>query len=186
MFRKKLWVLLVIVLCLSGCAKTKQPTQKALDFRAGLMNAGSCSFLADIVADYGERTYAFTVEAEHSPQETKLTVVSPEEISGISAIVSENGAQIVFDGLELDFGELANGYVSPVSVPWLLGQCWVGEYISCAGADGEYEKVTYLRGYNDAELTVDTWFTKENIPVYAEIIYDGRRCLTVQIRDFQM
>ena len=46
--------------------------------------------------------------------------------------------------------------------------------------------MTYLRGYNDEELTVDTWFDQELIPVYAEISYDGVRCVQIQVRDFQL
>lgn len=184
MSRKMLAVLMILV-CLTGCGKTGEPTQKALDFRTKLMQSEGCTFTADITASYAERVYSFTVDAVYSPEETTLTVVSPEEIAGISATVTEDGAKLEFEDVELDFGKLANGYVSPVSVPWLLGQCWIGEYISHAGADGDLERVTYLRGYHDAEVTLDTWLSQEGTPVHAEVIYDGVRCLTIEIRDFQ-
>lgn len=185
MTRKRIFILLALVLCLSGCGKSDGPTQKALDFRTKLMESEGCSFTADITADYGDKLYVFSVDAVFTPDETKLSVVSPEAIAGITATVSADGAKIEFDGVELDFGKLANGYVSPVSVPWLLGQCWLGEYIAYAGTDGDLERVTYLKGYNEEELTLDTWLSEDDIPVHAEVFYGGERCLTVEIRDFQ-
>ena len=67
----------------------------------------------------------------------------------------------------------------------LLGQCWSAAYISCAGSDGELERVTYLDGYEEEEVTVDTWLSSAGLPVYAEISCQGMRCLTLQISDFQ-
>lgn len=185
MFRKKGLIYLFLLILLSGCAKAEKPTQKALDFRTELMRSEGCSFVADITADYGDKIYEFSVQVQYDMEKTKLTVLSPEEISGIAATVSENGSKLSFDGTELDFGKLANGYVSPISAPWLLGQCWTAEYISGAGADGQYERITYLKGYNDRELTVNTWLNAEGIPIRAEVLHEGQRCLNIEIRDFQ-
>ena len=182
---KKTSVILMLLLLMSGCGR-ESPTQRALDFRTSLLASEGCSFTAEIRADYGEKLYDFTLTADYTQEQTRLTVQVPEEIAGISAVVTKDGAKLEFDDVALDFGKLANGYVSPVTVPWLLGQCWMGEYISCAGSDGEYYRVTYLRGYEEEELTVDTWFDAEGIPVRAEVAYGGRRCITVNVEDFQM
>jgi len=182
---RKITFVLVLVLLFSGCGKAGEPTQKALDFRTKLMQSQKCDFLADISADYGNRVYEFTVQIHYTPEETTVTVLSPEEISGIEATISEEGTRVIFDDLELDFGKMADGTVSPMSLPWLLGQCWLEEYIAGAGVDGDLEKVTYLRGYDEQELTVNTWLNKEGIPVQAEVLFDGKRCLNVGIREFQ-
>lgn len=183
---RKLSFVLALLLCLTGCSRGKDPVQKPLDFRMKLMQAGVCSFTAEITADVGGKIYDFSVAAEHTPECTVLTVLEPEEIAGISATVSDGSARLEFDGLELELGSLAGGNVTPMAVPWLLAQCWAGEYISASGADGDLERVTYLRGYDDKELTVDTWFDEALIPVYAEIAYDGLRCVQVQIKDFHL
>lgn len=184
--RRKWPIIVMLLLCLVGCSRKEAPAQNALDFRTALTQAQGCSFVAEVRADYGEKLYDFTLEATYTPEETTLTVTAPQAIAGISAVVTNDGAKLKFDGMELDFGELANGYVSPVSVPWLLGQCWLEEYISAAGSDGDLERVSYLRGYDDEELNVDTWFSKGGIPVYAEVLYGDTRCLTIQIKDFEM
>lgn len=181
---KKLLVLLSCMLLLTGCGQKQEPTQSALDFRTSLMEAGGCSFAADVTASYEDRVYDFTMTCDYTGGQTNLTVTAPEAIAGITAAVADGETQLEFDGAILEFGKLANGYVSPVAAPWLLVQCWIGEYIAYAGPDGEQERITYLRGYNDEELTVDTWLMN-GVPTYSEVTYDGVRCLSVVISDFQ-
>jgi len=171
---------------MTGCAaQSREPEQQALEIRTSLMEAGGCSFTADVTANYGDRVYAFVLACRYENGEAQLEVLEPEAIAGIRAETSQHGTELIFEGTELEFGQLANGFVSPVAAPWLLVQCWIEEYIAYAGADGELERVTYLRGYHDEELAVDTWF-RGKIPVYAEVAQEGVRCLTAEIHDFQM
>lgn len=173
-------------LLLTGCAaSTQEPAQKALEFRTDLMEAGGCSFTAEIAADYGAHVYKFALACSYADGKAQLEVLSPENIAGIRAETSGDGTALIFEDDELEFGQLANGVVSPVAAPWLLVQCWVQEYIAYAGTDGEMERVTYLRGYHEDELAVDTWFDG-GVPTYAEMAYDGIRCLTMEILEFQM
>jgi len=59
-----------------------------------------------------------------------------------------------------------------------------GAHKAYAGADGEQERVTYLRGYNEEELSVDTWL-RDGVPTYAEVTHNNVRCLAVTITNFQ-
>ena len=185
MFRKKLVAGLFCLLFLTGCAGKQDPAQCGLDLRTALMEAGGCSFSADVTAHYEDRAYVFSMTCICEDGETALCVTAPETIAGITATVKSGGTQLEYDGAILDFGKLANGYVSPVSAPWLLVQCWSGAYIAYAGADGELERITYLRGYEEEELTVDTWL-RNGLPTYAEVTCEGVRCLAISITDFQM
>lgn len=172
---------------LTGCQSPGAETaQKALDFRTGLLEAGGCGFTAAIEADFGDRVYNFTVACDYDAGGgAEITVLEPEEIAGIQARVSGDGVTVTFDTAELDFGQLANGNVSPVAASWLLGQCWTGAYVDRSGPDGDLARITYLDGYRDKELTVDTWLDG-GTPVHAEIAYDGVRRLTLDLTDFQM
>lgn len=181
---KKWLILLSCFLLLNGCGRKQEPTQGALDFRTALMDAEGCSFAADVSASYEDRVYDFSMTCVHTKDKTALTVTKPQAIAGISASVENGKTQLEFDGAILEFGRLANGYVSPVAAPWLLVQCWTGEYIAYAGPDGDMERITYLRGYNDEEVAVDTWL-QNGIPTYAEVSYGGVRCLTITISEFQ-
>lgn len=175
-----------LIFLLTGCgASAKEHAQKAMDFRTALMESGGCGFTAQVTADYGDYVYVFTMDCQADREKTRLHVTQPQELAGIGLTVEQNGRKITFDDMELEFGALGSGLVSPVTAPWLLTQCWVGEYIAFTGADDDLNRVTYLRGYDDEELTVDTWFDGRNVPVYAEVSLDDVRCLTIRLTDFR-
>lgn len=184
---KRLLPFSLAALLLAGCAGTGgAPTQKALDFRTALMEAGGCAFTAAVCADVGGRVYQFTLESEvPADGPARIAVTAPEEIAGITAEISQDGAQLSFDGAALDFGALADG-TAPLTLPWLLGESWTGDYIAAAGADGALERVTYLHGYDDGTLTVDTWLDDQNLPVRCEVSYEGAKCLSAEISDFAL
>lgn len=183
---KKWLICVMMVVVLSGCQKASPPTQKAIAFRTALLSAGGCSFTSVIDADFGDRVYSFSVACTFKTDGTaELEVLQPEEIAGIRAKTDGQSAALEFEDIVLDFGVMADGKVSPMEACPLLGQCWTAAYISCAGSDGELERVTYLDGYEKEELTVDTWLDAAGLPVYAEISNQGTRCLSLQISDFR-
>lgn len=182
---KKLVFCVMICTVLSACAAKSAPTQSGLDLRTSLLEAGGCSFQAVIGADLGDRVYRFTVNCRYTAGgQTELTVLQPEELSGISATVAQDGVSVTFDSAELDFGPMANELVSPITACQVLGRCWTGGYLESGGTDGALERITCLDGYEEQELKVDTWL-ENGLPVYAEITFDNTRCLTLQLSDFR-
>ncbi len=177
---------MVLVMMLAGCSKENADRQQALTFRTALMEAGGCRFSAEIQADYGERVYEFGVDCHFVVEDgAVLTVTAPEEIAGISAEVSEGGGKISFEDTQLDFGQMANGHVAPMALPWLLGNGWTSAYLESAVEDGEYLKLTCLMGYGEEEVTLETWLNQSGVPVQCDVIYGGERCLTAVISQFQ-
>ena len=185
---KKCLILLLSLLLLCGCtAKKAEPKTPALEFRQKLAEAGGCAFTAELTADYGEQVYVFTLEcAYQTGGDGQFTVTAPKELAGIAGTVSAQGSRVTFEDLQLDLGQLANGYVAPLETPWLLGACWSGGYIQSVGKDEDHTVITYLHGYNEGELVVETWLDSAGTPVHCDISYDGRRCLTAEIRQFQL
>jgi hypothetical protein len=47
-------------------------------------------------------------------------------------------------------------------------------------------RLTIDDSYREDALTVDIWLDAQDTPVRAEILYDGRRILTLTIKNFQM
>ncbi len=185
MGRRSFALAILMIMLLTGCRGGDDAMQTALDFRRELLAAGGCSFSASVEADYGDRVYDFDLDCAWDGTDGALTVTAPQSIAGISAVVRNGSSELEFDGVSLDFGPLANGFVAPLSVPWLLGSAWSGDHIARAGMDGELSLVTCLKGYEEQELTIQTWFQK-NIPVRTEVLSGGQRVLTVTIENFAL
>ena len=123
--RRFLALLLLTVLLLSGCAGAGDVLAPAIEFRAALVQAGGCSFTAEVTADDGEAVETFTLDC--TVDETgavHFEVVQPQTLAGITATVSADGGTITYDGMAMDFGLFANGNVIPAAAPALVVCCW--------------------------------------------------------------
>ena len=49
-------------------------------------------------------------------------MTAPENLAGISASVSLDGAKVEFEDVQLELGQMAEGHVSPMQLPLILGQ----------------------------------------------------------------
>ena len=143
---------------------------------------------AAITADYGESAASFTLDCVFSPETgASVTVTEPESIAGIQAQVKDTAASVSYDGMQLGLGSLANGNLAPLAAPYVLGQCWAGEYIDATGTEDGLLRTTYRMGYEEKELVVDTWFSQEPLtPVRAEISFEGRMVLRTDISAFSV
>lgn len=175
-----------MLLCflLAGCAGEERSLSPAIQFRKELVQAGGCSFSADITADFGDTVQMFSMDCITDETDAlHLTVQEPKTLAGITATVSEYGGKLTYDGMAMDFGLLANGNVIPAAAPAIVTACWTGEYISFAGDDGDYYRATYEKNFDDKKLIVETWYEK-GVPICAEICYNNERVIKITIRDF--
>lgn len=183
---KRLAVLLMVVL-LWGCGATGDNggMDEALAFRAGLQGAGGCTFAGEITADYRDQVYtcAVTCTTDGAGNLT-FCLTAPETIAGITGAVSAGSGTLTFDGTALAFSPLADGMVSPVAAPYVVAESWRQGYITAVGQTEDGLRLTVDTVWADSPLTVDTWLEK-NIPVFAEVCYNGQRVLTIHISDFQ-
>lgn len=172
------------LILLTGCSAEHDAMQKTLDFRQDLLSAGGCSYIADVTADYGEYLYEFTLQCTYRDGYGELTVLKPDLISGIRGRCSGDAATVSFDGAILEYGDLSEGNLAPLSVPWLFGSAWQSDEILFASNDEKNTRATIQKGYDEDKLILDTWFA-DGIPTAGEVRgTDGRRVLTVQFRDF--
>lgn len=183
---KKAVVVLLMLTLLSGCSGKSQELDRAMELRAQLL-AHSCSFDAEITADYGDKLYTFSVYCEGDTQgNLGFQIKSPETIAEITGTVSNDGGKLTFDGTALEFPLLADDQVTPVSAPWLLLKTLQGGYLTSAGMEEELLRLTINDSYEDDALQLDIWLDSEDLPVRAEILYDGRRILTLSVSNFQI
>ena len=183
--RKKLLVILMTMLLLCGCEKkTDASMQQALDFRSALMAAGGCTFSADFTADYGDEIVRFSADCACGKDGVTMTVTAPETLRGICAAVDDADARVIFDETEIAL-DLMAGRLAPLSAPYLLYAAWTEDYLQFTGREDGQLRITVLHGYNDEELTVDTWLGAEKIPLRSEIAADGETLIFAEITAFQ-
>lgn len=177
--------LVVLCLFLCGCSEKKSAVSPAVEFRAQLVQAGGCSYIAQICADFGENVETFTVSCRSlADGTTELTILQPESLEGLTATVTQKGGSINYDGMAADFGLMADDSLAPAAAPALMVACWSSEYIAYGGAEEGRYRAGYEKGFDEAVLKVDTWF-ENHLPIYAEVCYNDMRILRLTITEFQ-
>ena len=177
---------LVFVFMLCGCGRKDDALDKALAMRQRLLGA-SCSFDCTVTADYGEKIHVFSMRcAADSSGDLTFEVLSPDTISGITGIISRNKGKLTFDDKALAFELMADGQFSPVSAPWILIHTLQGGYLtSCTETD--YGMLLCIDdSYESDPLRLDVRMDKDGNPMSAEILWQGRRILSMEIENFQL
>lgn len=175
-----------ILLLLTGCGKHDEELDRAMALRAKLLTA-SVTFDAEITADYGDEIHTFSVYCEGDNQgNLGFRVTAPETIADISGRCDAGEGKLTFRDTVLAFPLLAEDQLSPVSAPWIFYMTLRGGYLTAAGMEEDLLRVTIDDSYDDDALTVDIWLDETDTPIRAEILYDGRRILTLTIENFQI
>lgn len=181
---KRIGAIFIILVLLTGCSQTQARIDRCMELRSRLLRSG-CSFTAEITADYGDKVYTFALACTGDAQgNLAFAVVEPESISGITGTVTGEGGFLTFDEAALQFDLLADDTVTPVSAPWIFLKTLRGGYLTSAGDEGDLLRVTIDDSYEDDALQLDIWLDSENDPVQADILYDGRRILSLTVKDF--
>lgn len=184
---KRFGALLILLAVLSGCGGPDREMDRVMALRARMLGAERISFEADITADYGDELHQFSLGCQGDNRgEVEFLVTEPESISGITGVFSSGEGKLTFDDKALAFPLLADGQITPVSGPWIFLKTLLGGYLTSCGPEGEYLRVTIDDSYADDALQLDIWLDGEDDPVRAEICYDGRRIVTMDIEDFEI
>ena len=183
---KRIIGIFLIMVLLTGCGKGSAPMEQALHLR-GSLQGKPFQLEAVVTADYGDAWYAFRLQCTFDGSGAMaFTVLEPETISGITGTVSAKGGALTFDDVALAFDILADGQLSPISAPWVMMQALLGGYITSAGVDGDYTRITVKDSYRDDAMTVDLWVDGENLPVQGDILWKDRRILSVRVEKFTL
>lgn len=172
------------MLLLAGCSGQNDGLDRAMSLRSRLL-AGSINFDAVITADYGDELYTFSMNCQSDTQgNVSFTVTQPESISGITGTMDASGGKLRFDDKVLSFPLMADNQLSPVSAPWILMRTLRSGYLTSAGADGEYLRLAIDDSYDDDALHLDIWLDTSDHPVRAEVVWQGRRLLSIEVKNF--
>ena len=184
---KKLAVLLILVLNLTGCSRGDEQLHRGMELRTALLRCQICTFEVNIAADYGDMLHEFSLACQSDAQgNLSFTVTEPETIAGISGSITAEGGKLTFDDVALYFDLLAEDQISPISGPWILMRTLMGGYVRSYVQEGELLHLTIDDSYEEDALQLDIWLDEHNSPIQAEILYEGRRIVTMGVENFQI
>lgn len=179
-----LWILLAGLLF--GCMPSDDDVDQALKLRQHVLQ-NACMFDAIITADYTDAIYTFTLRCSvDSAGVMKFEVIEPESISGISGTISSTQQSLTFSDTVLAFAPMADGYITPVCAPWVFINSLRSGYINSCTKLKDGLVVSIDDSYHDDPLQVDIHLNGDKVPVFAEILWQGRRVLTLEIEDFKI
>ena len=170
---------------LTGCTGKREEMDRVMRLRAELLGSEGCSFTAHLTADYGDQIQEFTLYCEgRSNGDLGFRVEAPETIEGITGRFNGKEGALTFDDQVLVFPLLVDNQITPVSGPWVFLRTLLGGYLTACGQEGEYLHLTIDDSYEEDALQLEIWLNESDVPIQAEIIYDGRRILTMKLENF--
>lgn len=181
---KRLALLCLALILLCGCSANSADMDRAMALR-GKLQQKEVTFDVDITADYGDKIHTFSMECHaDSKGNLKFTVTKPESIGGISGTVSKGNGKLTFDDQVLAFDILADDLISPVSGPWVLMETLRSGYLTSCSQEGNLLRVAIDDSYAENALHLEVWLDSSDIPQQCEIYWQGRRLLSMIVRNF--
>ena len=157
-----------------------------MQFRQRLLSSEGCSFDLDVATDYGDELLEFSMHCQTDSAGTvSFKFTYPETLEGVTGKIHAEEGRFVFDDTVVVFDLLTDGLATPISAPWLLVRTLSGGYINAAGADGELYLFQIDDSYAEEPLRLDIWLDKNDVPVAADILWNGRRVVALTIKNFQ-
>lgn len=182
---KRIICIVLPFLILLGCKKTDRTLDKVLELREQTLKSKCISFDTKITADYGEELYVFSMRCETDEEGSlHFCVNEPVSISGITGVISVNGGSLTFDSEVLAFEMIADGQISPVAAPWVFLKTLRGGYIHAGSELDSGFFAEFQDSYDENALKVDISFDADAIPIFAEIYWNQRRIISLEIDNF--
>lgn len=150
----------------------------------------SATMEAEITCHYGDEVREYTLLCAYTPDTSTVTVLSPENLAGISAQVENGTLTLRYDDISLDAGTCTAAAVSPVvTLPKLMeAAAWGYPAEQSEEMLGERLCVRLGCDLSDEPGTVyTTWFDKETLlPLRSEICVDGELIFEVTWLRFEV
>lgn len=181
---KRIFLIFIVMILLSGCTNGSDQMERALILRSRVQQA-QVTFDVEMTADYGDKTYDFSMSCKGDTQgNLSFTVTAPQSISGISGTIAMGTGKLTFDDQVLAFEILSDGLLSPVCGPWVMLKSLRSGYLTSCGAEGDGLRLSIDDSYEDKALHLDIWLGNEDTPKRCEIYWEGRRLLTMHVKNF--
>ena len=183
----KITAVFLVVCLLCGCGAGDDALDQAMDLRKQLLEADGCSFLTVVTADYAEAIYTFQMQCSaDNTGALKFTVTDPETIAGITGNIAQDKAALTFDDKVLAFPMLADGELTPVSAPWIFLNTLRSGYLKGCSKDDDGITIYIDDSFEENPLHLLIRLDENMTPIYADIVWQERRILSLDVCDFKL
>lgn len=188
--RKALLFAPMLMLLLTACGGRGEKVDPAAELQAQYAALASATMEADVTCHYDDEIRTYTLLCAYTPAESTVTVLSPANLSGISATVADGKLRLSYGDVSLDAGSYSAAAISPVAaLPRLMAAAGSG-YITEQSEEPLGER-TCLRLScdlpDDEAVVYTTWFDKETLlPLRSEISSDGQVAFEVAWTRFEV
>lgn len=180
-------IVCVLLLFLGGCSDAPEELEIGMELRSKLLQASECSFDAEVTADYGKQLHTFSMNCNADAKgNLRFTITDPQTISGISGSLSGEGGQLVFEDTALHFPLLAEQQLSPISAPWILMKTLRSGYLTSGSTENGCVRLSVDDSYEEDPLRLDILLDENRLPKQADILYQGRRILSVALTNLRI
>lgn len=180
---KRICYLLVVLIFLSGCTQ-EDTLHQAMELRQKVTDGG-CGFDTRITADYGDVQHQFSLHCvADSEGILSFTVLEPQSIAGITGIISGSEGKLTFEDHAVAFELLAEGQLSPVCGPWIMVNALRGGYLRSCCKEDDLFHLSIDESFEAQSMGLEVWFTEGQSIAKAEIYWQGRMLLSMDIENF--
>ncbi len=187
--RKALLFAPMLMLLLSACSAGEEENVVNM-LQQQYAAVASATIEAEVICHYGDEVREYTLLCAYTPESSAVTVLSPENLAGISAQVEGGTLTLRYDDISLDAGTCTAAAVSPVVVLPKLMEAAAWGYPAQQSEEMLGERLCIRLGCDlsdesGAEYT--TWFDKETLlPLRSEISVDGTLLFAVNWLRFEV
>lgn len=180
----KRWAVLILTICLLFLSACGNGEQKAFaNFAAEVAKAEEIDFNAKLRAEYSNITAEFELKFHENSEEATVEILKPEILSGIKAHISEDSAELEYDGAILDLGMLSDD-LNPMSALSVLRKAITDGHVDLAW---EEDGMLCVRLVPEDDTVVKLWLDTETMtPLNAEITCDSNTTVFIEIEDWTM
>lgn len=144
---------------------------------------------AVVTCHYGNETREYTLQCSYTPESSRIEVVDPEQLRGVSAVVDGETLSLSYDNMILDAGIYSGTYLSPMwAIPSTMSAIREGYPLEYCREDlGEIQclRVTFeVTGEDEEKLYYALWFGEDNLPLRGEITVSDTVIYIVEFTEF--
>ena len=125
---------MILLLLFTGCGGKKQ-IRDAQSLQQQFCAMDSCCMEGEVTCQYEQQERRYTLRCEWRPERSVVTVLAPEELAGITAVIQGEDLTLQYQGTSLGVGRLSALELSPAQCMPMLLQALRCGYITSIGEE---------------------------------------------------